>query len=123
MNETTEKLIRELAEKLGTTTEHLWGILLKQAPISASIDTLIALIMLAILWMGYAFVSKKTKVPEKTDHYKSLYAEWDGECAFAAWLALAAYGFLTICITFCSITSVVTALANPEYWALKQLIP
>ena len=29
MNDKTEQLVRELAEKLGTTVEHLWGVLVQ----------------------------------------------------------------------------------------------
>lgn len=33
MNEQTVSLLRELAAKLGTTTEHMYGVLLRQVPI------------------------------------------------------------------------------------------
>lgn len=123
MNETTEKLVRELAEKLGTTTEHLWGVLLKQAPISAASDTIIMLIMLAILWGGYRLVREKTKVPPKTEENRYPDAEWECEEAFAAWGVLGLYAIITLIVTCCTISSVVTATMNPEYWALKQLLP
>lgn len=35
MNEQTEKLLREIAAKIGTTGEHLWGVLIQQAYIRA----------------------------------------------------------------------------------------
>ena len=35
MNDQTAKLIEQLAQKLGTTTEYLWSVLIKQAPIDA----------------------------------------------------------------------------------------
>lgn len=35
MNEATQKMIEELATKLGVTAEHLWGVLCRQAPTSA----------------------------------------------------------------------------------------
>ncbi len=41
MDEQIEKLLRELAEKLGTTAEHLWGVLMRQAPISGVIGILV----------------------------------------------------------------------------------
>lgn len=123
MNETTEKLVRELADKLGTTTEHLWAVLLKQALISATTDTIVALIMLAVLWAGYRLVKAKTTEPPKTkeDLYPS--AEWVYEGALAAWGVLGIYALLTLITTCCTISTVVTATMNPEYWALKQLLP
>ena len=43
MNEATAKLIEELAAKLGTTAEHLWGVLVRQAPISATVSAALTL--------------------------------------------------------------------------------
>ena len=40
MNDQTLELIRDLAEKLGTTTEHLWGVLVTQAYISGVGDVI-----------------------------------------------------------------------------------
>ena len=40
MNDQTLELIRDLAEKLGTTTEHLWGVLMTQAFISGIGDVI-----------------------------------------------------------------------------------
>ena len=50
MNDQTVQLLRELAEKFGTTTEHLWGVLIKQAYISGVGDliTSIAFALAAI---------------------------------------------------------------------------
>lgn len=44
MNEQTVKLVEQLAQKLGTTTEYLWNVLIKQAPISAAIDMIYCLL-------------------------------------------------------------------------------
>lgn len=38
MNEQTLKILSDLSNKMGTTTEYLWTILLKQGPISGIID-------------------------------------------------------------------------------------
>ena len=38
MDEKFQKLIEALAAKLGTTAEHLWGVLVRQAPISGAVD-------------------------------------------------------------------------------------
>jgi len=47
MNEDTIKLIRDLAEKFGTTSEHLWAVMVRQALIS-SIGEVVSL----ALWFG-----------------------------------------------------------------------
>lgn len=57
MNNDVGELILELAERLGTTGEHLWGVLVRQAPISGAIDlTVMAAWVLAVAWafrVGY----------------------------------------------------------------------
>lgn len=37
MNDKVLEALQTLAEKLGVTAEHLWGVLLKQAPIDGTI--------------------------------------------------------------------------------------
>ena len=124
MNEQTEQLIRELAEKLGTTVEHLWGVLIKQAPITAAADTIITLIMLVTLWVGSKLVYKKTKVPPKTEENRFPKAEWDDDFVeFMAWGALALHAIATFAALYFTIATVLTVVLNPEYWALKQLLP
>jgi hypothetical protein len=123
MNENTEKLVRELAEKLGTTAEHLWGVLMKQAPITAATDSVIAVIMLGVLWALYRLVRSKTAAPPKSEDDRYPSAEWREEGAFLSWLILAIYGATTVVVVCCTISTVVTATMNPEYWVLKQLLP
>ena len=113
MNKETQELIERLSEKLGTTADHLWGVLIKQAPIQAIIDgiTMAALIVLSILAL------KLFK-----DKYKKL---WDTDAEplvivaglFTAMLVVAT--IIIVCTTF---DTTVTAVFNPEYWALKQII-
>ena len=123
MNEKTEQLVRELAEKLGTTAEHLWSVLMKQAPITAATDSVIAVIMIGVLWAFYRLVRSKTSVPPKSEDDRYPSAEWREEGAFLAWLILSIYGAITVVVVCCTISTVVTATMNPEYWALKQLLP
>lgn len=114
MNETTDKLIRGLAEKLGTTTQHLWSVLLKQAPISSTSDTILILGYLAILIFLYKIVREKTK--EEGD--------WNDGCGSSAlpWMIWVGFliGFLIIVVT--SFSTIIAGFVNPEFWALKQLI-
>ena len=123
MNETAEKLVREFAEKFDTTADHLWGVLLKQAYISAAINTMVMLIMLAILWGSYKIVRSKTTPRLQTAVDKYPRAEWRGEGEVFAWVLLGLYAIISLTVTCCTISSVVTVTMNPEYWALKQLLP
>ena len=123
MNENTEKLVRELTEKLGTTTEHIYGVLVNQAPIVAVTDTITTVFMIAILWAAYSLVKRKTTEPPVSDDNPYPNAEWEIEGAIFAWGAVVFYGLLVAIVTCSTISTVITIALNPEYWALKQIFP
>lgn len=122
MNEKTEILIRELAEKFGTTGEHLWRVLVRQAPITGTIDALIiAAWVLFVVW-AFRWITAKTTEPEPTDEKPYPRAEWTNESAFLAWVIWAVLTvFIVIQIGY-ALSLTISALVNPEYWALKQLL-
>lgn len=69
MNEGTERLLTQLAEKLGTTTEYLWAVLLKQAPIDA-IGQLVSIVLFACLTgigLKAFFILWRTSSEARTD--------------------------------------------------------
>lgn len=49
MNDNTRQLLEQLAVKLGTTVEHLWGVLIRQAPVSGLISILGYIAVIAVL--------------------------------------------------------------------------
>lgn len=51
MDERTEKLLRELADKFGTTVDHLWSVLVHQAPINATVDCVAVLSLCGLSWL------------------------------------------------------------------------
>ena len=122
MNEQLQQALTELCAKLGTTVEHIWGVLIKQAYITGAVN--IAVIIgwaLFCIW-SYRLVQKKTTVPKKTteDNYPS--ADWGEEGKVIAWIF---WGFITglgICIAGCEASSIIGSLFNPEYWALTQIV-
>jgi len=61
MNEQTQQLIEKLAEKLGTTAEHVWAVLVRQAPLSSATDAIALCIYAAVMVWGYRMVREKTK--------------------------------------------------------------
>ena len=77
MNENTARLLDNLATKLGTTSEYLWSVLLKQAPISG--------------WIAVVEI------------------------------VIFVVGIVAIAIIF-NIHTAIIAFANPEYWALKEVL-
>ncbi len=114
MNEETTKLIQQLAEKFGTTAEHLWNVLVRQAPISAGCDILISIASVLIAYWFFRLIHIKTTDTEEKE------ADWKEEGAFVAWLLLGLFIVITSICILGSIEGVVSGFVNPEYWALKQ---
>jgi hypothetical protein len=114
MNEQTAKLIQQLADKLGTTAEHLWAVLIKQAPITSSIELAGFVIALAIagyltkLFRGYCKAN-----PRDLDEPHVCFG-WFGIILFLAIWTIAFIMHMPV---------VLAGFTNPEYWALMQVMP
>ena len=116
------EILQALADKFGTTVEHLWGVLIKQAAISATVDIVILIILASMFILCFLFVQKKTMKPIQVygESYKN--AEWREENAFAAWLILGIFGLIVLLYGFDSIRGIIAGIFNPEYWALNKII-
>lgn len=108
MNEQTEKLIRELAEKLGTTVEHLWDVLTRQALISGVTDV--------VLWVGFA-----TGLVISYRLLKRHSQEWSDELgvglAWAVWVVFLSAFVINVSI---NAETIMAAFFNPEYWGSNK---
>lgn len=116
MNKETVDLIKQLADKLGTTAEHLWGVLVKQAPISAGIYLAISLIVIfIIICIWYCFFNR-FKIANKNNEYIDL-----EERAMLFFLSCIP---TVIAVSFLSYTieNTLAGFFNPEYWALKEIL-
>ncbi len=122
MDEKFQQLIEALAAKLGTTAEHLWGVLVRQAPISGAVDLVLCVVIAAVTVWWVALVKRKTTCPPETETNRYPKAEWRDEVAFLAWLVTVIFGVLALISVIGSAQGIVAAFANPEYWALKQLV-
>ncbi len=118
MNEHTAQLLQGLAVKLGTTSEYLWAILLKQAPVFAWISigyyvgTLLAVLM---LWTFRKRIAASLTWCINEGEGTALL------CFFGLIIAgIASLIWLFACIFM--FESVVTAFVNPEYWALDKVL-
>ena len=123
MDDKTLSTLTALAQKLGTTAEYLWGVLLKQAPITGSIDLAVmaAWVVAVVCW--FRFVRRMTEKPAATGANKYPIAQWGDEAGVAfAWASVIGAGLLTALIVGMSLSSTAAALLNPEYWALKQIL-
>ena len=117
MNEATAKLIEELAAKLGTTAEHLWGVLVRQAPISATVRAALTLAWVVALVCGWRFAVRSMKLANKDS---IMHDEVVRACVIVT-LILASIA-TAVAITIGSV-GCVSAFANPEFWALEQVMP
>lgn len=122
MNEDYQQLIEAVAAKLEAPTEHLWDVLVRQAMISGTVYLCVMAVGFVGVVIFYRVVKKKTSTPPETPENKYPRAEWEDELAWVAWLIVFVSGLVLAKISGLCMSKVVTALMNPEYWALKQLI-
>ena len=112
MNERLNNALAALAEKLGTSVDHLWAVLVKQAGIEAwvSICLYAVLIVAASLFLRWF---SKTEEPK----------EYSGGEAYSVKVGIG-FGSLFVFALIFSMTAseVVSKLLNPEYWALKEIL-
>lgn len=116
--------IMALANKLGTTTEYLWAVLIKQAYITAFHDVVTIGALVAILTMWVRFLIRKTRTPEKTESQPYPQPEWPSDELLAAmsWIVTGFAIMIIGVIVIAGTQEILTALLNPDYWALKQII-
>ncbi len=110
-------MINDLAAKLGTTAEHLWAVLIRQAPISASTDILLLIASGVALWFALRIISRGMKGLEES---------YNNEGTNMAILLFGGVACIVSCILavnlLLSLGMILAGFFNPEYWALKQII-
>lgn len=122
MDDKTLQALTTLAVKLGTTAEYLWGVLLRQAPITGAIDLAVMIVWVTAVVLLIRLVRRKTAKPTKTEADRHPHAEWEEEGAVLAWVGAIGLAFFTALIVGGNLASVAAALTNPEYWALRQIV-
>jgi hypothetical protein len=122
MNEQAQQLILQLAEQLGVTTELLWITIVNQAKVAVLQNTFCVFAMLTLLTVLGILIKKNTTVPKATEDNRYPKANWGGESGALAtgiWFGMVLIFFL-ICIL--SVTDSITAILNPEFWALDYIL-
>jgi hypothetical protein len=113
MSDDLQKEIAQLAQKLGTTVDHLWSVLVRQAPIDS---TVFFLTMAAMAGVTYALWRLFSKSKVNSENHQ-------GECVKL--IAMVLFG-LMLAATFVVLTSglsnAIAGFFNPEYWALQDLL-
>jgi len=110
MNDQTAVLLQNLANKLGTTSEYLWGVLLRQATISGITDILQYIIIAVAGFAYYRWATSKNR------DFGPGGDSWPA--ALVIGIPLAAL----VVISFFCFPTTIAALVNPEYWALDRVL-
>lgn len=117
MDSNTEKLIEQLAQKLGTTSQYLWSVLVNQAKFDA-LTTLFQFAILAVV--GYIILKVHRRLSAlATDRYST----YGGNDAYGTLMTVVAIVYcLLLIVAFFSLDSVINGFFNPEYWALHKIL-
>lgn len=125
MNEEVQKkaidMLEALAEKLGTTLEHLWGVLLRQALVEgiySAVLVVVGALTLGVLIYAYILVVRagRNESKRENDPFFQHLAQIAGGLAFCL--------FGTLVCDLLILKNVHTALIcfiNPEYWAIREV--
>lgn len=116
MNEKTTELIEQLAQKLGTTTEYLWGVLINQASISAITD-LIYIVMSVVV--GVVLFKLHRRFSKEDEKGNCVYEE---DFFIGAMMFLTAIWGIVFLVSIFSIGNIINGFFNPEYWALNKVL-
>jgi hypothetical protein len=114
MNQETLNALKDLAGKLGTTAEHLWSVLIRQAYVSFATDLFLyaaASVAIYALIKGARELFKIEENPFTQENPALIFAIVLGV------VAVAISGMVLI-----QIPHTITKIINPEYWALMQVL-
>lgn len=113
MNEEVLQRIDALAEKLGVVSEHLWGVLVRQAYVEAVIAAFI-LLATAAAWV---LVVRTYRSHKAEDQY------FDIEDHPALTIGSIILAIVSVVVILVCPEIILTALINPEYAALRKILP
>ena len=116
MNEQTQEALVKLAEKLGTTTEYLWQILIAQA----RVDIVISVIQMTFMFLFiYWTIKLHIRFSKKHEDRHSFY--YYNESAVGGMVFAGLASIIMIIFFLNGFNDLLSAIFNPEYWALKQI--
>ncbi len=140
MDEKTEQILTTLAIKLGTTIEHLWGVLGKQAVVTGYVNLILyalafvlcAFVMVICWRMGKKaddafFVEYNRDVPDVHSERETRREMLDrlgerGKTFFSAFMTFSLIMVAVVLCFFIFLGDNIGRILNPEYWALRQIM-
>ncbi len=117
MNDQLALTLVTLADKLDTTVEHLWQVMIDQAYISAMTDLALTVVWILLTIVATVFVCKKNVESADEDGRK-----WPNGIEMIAYIVVAYMAISSVVMLVTIPDDIITALYNPEYWALQQLM-
>ena len=112
MNESTQKIIEELSQKLGVATERVWECLIRQAPISSACDIAASAVVVTALVCIGVVIRRKTKNCDSFDFL----------AVCLIWAMFFMVCLIVSLVIFGNLGTILSGLFNPEYWALMQIL-
>lgn len=127
MDKETLDLLQQFAAKLGTTADHIWAILVRQAYVEFWADMVPYAIWVAWLVTVYKYLPRllrwldeRVKAGKEKDRFYSLDGKEFAAAAAAIIAVVLSIAFTVIAV--CNIPSEIVKVLNPEYWALQQIL-
>lgn len=115
MDDNVTKLLEQLATKLGTTTEYLWAITVKEAQLAA-ITNLIYMAMTIVAWIPFWKVHYYLLNEKNSMNYEN--NDWVG----VVMVVLAVILLVLTIGTFSTIREIIDGFFNPEFWAFDYIL-
>lgn len=118
MTENLTMLLSELAAKLGTTVEYLWGVMIAQAQVE--IYTFIGVFIAFLLSIGVLILTIAGLNKYGLDDYGNPDTKGWG---FIIFICISGVVVLTsLMVLISNFGDFITAISNPEYWALQEIL-
>jgi hypothetical protein len=118
MNEQALKAIESMAEKLGTTVEFLWGILVRQATVEG-IQGIAFFVLTVLAGVGLFFWWKAWD--KGRDDNNSFYYESE-EFFFSLLMSFSILLLSCSIVAILNLGHVASCFVNPEYFALNKIL-
>lgn len=115
-NQTVETILNSLADRFGTTVNHLHSVMLKQAMIDG-IETSIALVLVTI---AFIVAGIKLRIAIKLEDKKG-YGTWEFDDNPVLAMITGITGLVFICMIFLGGSEIIDCFFNPEYYAIHQI--
>jgi len=115
--EETNKLLETLANKLNTTVEYLWDVLIKQAPINATTNLIFVIFTFICMYVFYRVHVSLMKKDMYTDD-----RGFENLITVIPMVLIGIFLLIMFIVSLCMIGNIINGFFNPEYWALQHIL-